>query len=197
MISDHYRFIFVHAGRTGGSSFERLAGIGITSDVRTKHLDNTDFPEKHKDFQYYQTTYPKEFLAYFKFTIVRNPFDRLVSAWIWRTKVVKDIKPQTLSEFIEARHDSTKFSEKFKLRDLSLQDSIRQFDYIGRYENLTNTINYLSGKLGILVTEIPHSNNTHSGRYQDYYDPETIALVRQKYRLDIELFGYEFDQPAK
>jgi hypothetical protein len=83
------------------------------------------------------------------------------------------------------------------LRDLSLQDSIRQFDYIGRYENLTNTINYLSGKLGILVTEIPHSNNTHSGRYQDYYDPETIALVRQKYRLDIELFGYEFDQPAK
>lgn len=192
MISHHYRFIFVHAGRTGGSSFERLAGSGITGDVRTKHLGNTDFPEKHMDFQYFKTNYPEEFLSYFKFTLVRNPFDRLVSAWIWRTQVVKDLKPQTLREFIEARPDSTKFSEKFKLHDLSLQDSIRQFDYIGRYETFTNTIDYLSGKLGIPVMEIPHSNDTHSGRYQDYYDPETIELVRQKYRLDIELFGYDF-----
>lgn len=72
-------------GERGGSSLERAAGLEITSDKRTKHLGNTDFPEKHKGFNFYLLGYPIEFETYFNFTIVRNPFERLVSAWLWRT----------------------------------------------------------------------------------------------------------------
>jgi hypothetical protein len=194
MISHDYRFIFVHAGRTGGSSFERITGVEITNDERTKDLGNTDFPEKHTDFQYYRTNYPMEFLSYFKFTIVRNPFERLFSAWTWQTQVVKNIPVQTLKEFIESRPSSHTYAEKFKLEGLSIQDSILQFDYIGRFEDLTNTYEYLCKRLNIRNVVLPHTNKTSSGIYQNYYDKKTIELVKKKYKLDIELFNYDFKE---
>ena len=72
MISAEYRFIFVHSDRTGGSSFERAAGVETTTDPRTAVLGNTDFVGKHKNFEYYRKTHPAQFESYFKFTIVGN-----------------------------------------------------------------------------------------------------------------------------
>jgi len=193
MISNEYGFIFVHVGRTGGSSFERIAGISITSDHRTMHLGNTDFSEKHKSFQYYKTNYPDKFLSYFKFTIVRNPFDRLVSSWIWLTQIVKILPSMSLKEFIESRPTSQTFYDKFKLDGLSIHDSISNFDYIGRFENIQETYNYLCKRFNILNKLVPHTNKTGYGEYQNYYDNCTIDLVNKKYRLDLDLFGYEFN----
>lgn len=192
MISHEYRFIFVHAGRTGGSSFERMAGIGPTGDTRTIHLGNTDFDEKHVGFQYYRSNYPEEFLSYFKFTIVRNPFDRLVSAWLWQTRVVGNLPPMSLREFIASRPPSHTYAEKFKLDGLTLPESISRFDYIGRFEELITAYRYLISKLNLKNVDIPHTNQTPPGHYQNYYDGDTIMLVKEKYKLDIELFGYDF-----
>ena len=193
MISYQYKFIFVHAGRTGGSSFERIAGTPITDDARTEGLGNTDFDEKHKGFEYYKQHYPAEFTAFFKFTIVRNPYDRLVSAWKWQTAVVKNQKLSTLKDFIEARPDASKYSEKFKLEGLSVFESIKKFDYIGRFEDLISTYYHLSKKLNIQMDAIPHTNRTGLGEYQKYYDEDTIDLVRKKYSIDLELFGYGYN----
>lgn len=192
MISFQHKFIFVHAGRTGGSSFERIAGAPLTDDVRTKGLGNTDFAEKHKDFEYYKKFYPEEFSSFFKFTIVRNPYDRIVSAWKWQTVVAKNCKLFTLKEFIEARPESSKYSVKFKLEGISVSESITQFDYIGRFEDLVNTYNYLGEKLNIGMDSILHTNMTGIREYQKYYDEDTILLVKNKFQLDLELFGYDF-----
>jgi len=192
MISHKHRFIFVHAGRTGGTSFERIAGQDVTNDERTKHLGNTDFDGKHLGFQYYQRAFPSEFKTFFKFTIVRNPFDRLVSQWFWRTTVIKDHQGMSLKEFILTRHESSKYSEKFKLSGFSINDSLKQFDYIGRFEDLHNTYRYLLEKLNIQQTDMVYSNKTIHNNYQDYYTAETIDIVNVKYGLDLELFDYKF-----
>jgi hypothetical protein len=192
MISFEHKFIFVHVGRTGGSSFERIAGTPITDDARTKRFGNTDFDEKHKNFEYYKQHYPDEFTTFFKCTIVRNPYDRLVSAWKWQTAVVKNYKLLTLKDFIEARPDASKYSEKFKLEGLSVSESIKQFNYIGRFEDLINTYYLLGEKLNIQMDAIPHTNRTGIGEYQKYYNEDTIDLVKKKYSIDLELFGYNF-----
>lgn len=193
MISFQNNFIFVHAGRTGGSSLERLAGVELTTDNRTMHLGNTDFYEKHKDFQYYRENYPKEFSSFFKFTIVRNPFDRIVSAWKWQTVIVKNNNTSTLKEFIKNRPASSKYSEKFKLEGYSIFDAINQFDYIGRFEDIITTYDYICKALNIKAINMPHTNKTSFTQYQDYYDDETIEMVRENFQIDLELFGYEFD----
>lgn len=193
MISHDRRFIFVHAGRTGGSSLERLAGMGLTEDGRTRGYGNTDFPEKHCGFQYYRDRYPREFQTYFKFTIVRNPFDRLHSGWIWQTRIVGRLPPQSLRQFIETRPPSHTYAEKFRLDGMSAAEAVARFDYVGRFERLAETYRCLAGKLGIADLEIPHTNRTLKGRYQEDYDRESIALVRDRYGLDLALFGYDFE----
>lgn len=194
MISHQYKFIFVHAGRTGGSSFERIAEISVTADPRTQHMGNTDFPEKHREFQYYRDTYRREFDTYFKFTIVRNPFDRLVSAWFWRTQVVRDTRPCTLKEFVLARPRSSTYAAKFCLPGYSLRESVTRFDYIGRFEDLPGPYEYVCNKLGMPPKPIPYTNQTPFDRYWDYYDRETLELVQNLYREDIEVFDYKFGQ---
>ncbi len=194
MISHKYRFIFVHAGRTGGSTFERMAEVGVTADRRTQHLGNTDFPEKHQGTQYYQDAYPREFDEYFKFTLVRNPFDRVVSAWFWRTQVVKNIGPCALKEFILARPPSSSFASKYALRVSSLCDSIKRFDYIGRFEDLPGPYEYLCQRLAIPLQPIPHTNKTPYDKYWSYYDPESVELVRKLYAEDLEVFDYKFGE---
>jgi hypothetical protein len=192
MISHRYKFIFVHAARTGGSSFERVVGKEITRDDRTKHLGNTDFEDKHFDFEFYKTQYPLEFYPYFKFTIVRNPYDRLVSAWKWRTEIVGDFTGLSLAEYTKARSVASKYSAKFKLEGMTIRESIALFDYTGRFEDIENTYKYLFDKLNISCLEIPHTNKTNRTAYRDYYDHESIELVRHHYQADLDLFNYDF-----
>lgn len=49
-------------------------------------------------------------------------------------------------------------------------------------------IQELLGASGIL----PHKNSSQHTYYRDYYSQETIDLVKQKYKEDLETFKYEF-----
>ncbi|MFM7077830.1 MAG: sulfotransferase family 2 domain-containing protein [Planctomycetaceae bacterium] len=193
MISHAGRFVFVHASRTGGSTFERMAGVPITSDDRTRHLGNTDFPGKHGHFQFYRSTYPEAFDRYFKFTIVRNPFDRLHSSWKWRTRTVGDLRGISLRRFIESRSPGYAYAAKFRLDGLSIGESVARFDYVGRFEHLAETLTFLQRRLGLPDGPAPSSNSTGPGRYQEDYDDATIDLVRRSYADDLALFGYDFE----
>ena len=38
---------------------------------------------KHHNITYYKSTYGEKINDYFKFTIVRNPYDRILSYYFW------------------------------------------------------------------------------------------------------------------
>ncbi|MGF1489030.1 MAG: sulfotransferase family 2 domain-containing protein [Prochloraceae cyanobacterium] len=67
-------------------------------------------------------------------------------------------------------------------------------DYIGRYENLKADLERVFNKVGLEHIKLPVANKSHgkSLSYRDYYREDTKALVADKYREDIALFGYEF-----
>ena len=71
MIDHKNRFIFIHIPRTGGSSIERALG----------HRDwwSIHPPSKHLTTHIAKKIYAKYWKDYFKFTFVRNPWDRMVS----------------------------------------------------------------------------------------------------------------------
>ena len=65
MINDQYRCIFIHIPKTAGKSVQKIFG---------KNWHN------HKDISHYaQKLEPSVFASYYKFAIVRNPWDRMVS----------------------------------------------------------------------------------------------------------------------
>jgi hypothetical protein len=191
MLSNRYKFIFVHVSRTGGSSLERLAGRPITTDPRTAPGGNTDFADKHATLADYYSDYPNQYQSYFKFTVVRNPFDRLVSSWNWRCNIVQDYNC-SLHDFTQLLPNSWSYLHSMKLEHMTFTDSVKQFNYIGRYENIDQDFPYLCKKLGLNYTDLPHTNKTNSGDYRQHFNQQTIDLVHDRFGTDLEMFGYKF-----
>ena len=179
--------LFIHIHRTGGSSIISLLKKALPNqvDVIAQH-GNASTMEKQL-----LTTYAD----YFIFSIVRNPWDRLLS---WYSLLHKsDPTP------IEA--ERLRF-EQFLLtithddgNDSSLCNQLDYFNtlnldkiHIYRYEQYAKETQRMAKKLGITITDIPRVNETSSKNYQDYYTKKSKALVTEKCARDIAYFGYTF-----
>ena len=75
-------------------------------------------------------------------------------------------------------------------------------DFIGHFEQLQNDFNRLCGKAGMPKQSLAHKNRRypkHCGdsfnrHYSHYYDDETVTIVADRFKTDIELFGYRFER---
>jgi hypothetical protein len=65
------------------------------------------------------------------------------------------------------------------------------FDHVGRFENLADTISWLSGHLGRDLA-LPHTNHSDAGDYRQLYTPQLRKRVAEIYARDVELLGYDF-----
>ena len=76
---------------------------------------------------------------------------------------------------------------------------------IGKTENIANDFEAIRQQIGLPQLELPWLNthlgwdpgketlvNEDSRYYRDFYNAEIRELVRRRYRIDIEAFGYEF-----
>lgn len=150
----------------------------------------------------------------FSFSFVRNPFDRLVSAykcpWVSGVEVTCHGKRKYNLEF----DNFNSFVNKFVLNEndysffrwshvmpytdtrmkLFNHDGKLQISFIGRFEKLQEDFNTICDKIGIPQQKLPHKNKTNHKHYTEYYDEETKSIVAEKYAKDIEYFGYEFGE---
>ena len=69
-------------------------------------------------------------------------------------------------------------------------------NYIGRFENLVEDFNYvrkiIEMKTKIILPRLPHLMKSTKKNYREYYTPELIELVRERYQKDIDILGYKF-----
>jgi len=134
---------------------------------------------------------------FFKFGFVRNPWDRTVSLYN-RNEGIQLRSKMGFEEFvgwIEYSSDTCVFPSKHKNQlDWFVDEHGRVLaDFIGTYENLERDWAHVCARLGVSVT-LPHTRqNPHNARhYTEYYDQKTRDIIAQKFRVDIEYFGYTF-----
>ncbi len=132
----------------------------------------------------------KEFENYFKFAVVRNPWDRVYS---WYKNVLRDKKhgiPQcSLISFL------TKYSNNWALRPqlfwIEDFDGSIPLDKVVKFENLKEEMEEVLLALNIenknLPKELVHSEEK---KYADKYNKETYKIVEKRYKKEIEMFGY-------
>ena len=157
-----------------------------------------------------QNKFPKLFSDSFTFSLVRNPWDRLLSAYRFakqgrtETMGIRNSKQYQIPEFesfesfvlewlVHKNVDELDFV--FQTQSRFLVDFNGQLlpDYIGKLENIDTDIKNIETKLNRTL-RIPHVNKTSvSSCYREAYKTQTmIDIVSEKYSKDIELFNYEF-----
>lgn len=209
MISHTYRCIFVHIPKTGGSSIEDLIWppryLRTTSDLWMGLIDGRRNKYQTGGLQHLQASQIKAevgcdvFNRYFKFSIVRNPWDKVISQYVYMTQR-KDLMNyigmnpgDDLKSYLHLIARSPHVQWADQLGFLIDKDENLLVDYVGRFEDFEKSVHSVADSIGIQVSSIPHQKKGQRGRYQNYYDPESIETVRKMYQRDIEAFGYEYD----
>lgn len=219
LISHKYKFIFIHIQKTGGSSIEiALRKLDDNAQNEIAHHDdpNDRLVGRHRfasDIKEYVG--PEIWNSYFKFAFVRNPWARLVSWYnmiATRGPHVDTINKHRLWRYVlDNSHNLETFiknctgivrepyGEKrscfFNQIDyLTDHNGNIIVDYIGQYEHLTSSFNEVIRRLtkGTTTIELPHRNRFGHRHYSRYYTDETRDIVSERFKRDIEMFGYKF-----
>lgn len=202
IVSHQKRFIFVHIYKVAGTSIKQALKPYADEMPRRftlKRLLNVlgaAAPVKdHATASALKKRLPEEvFETYFKFAFVRNPWDWLVSLYHYIRSHPLHPKYGTIrslpdfESYLWWRYENDRVFQK----DFVVDDSGSLLvDYLGRYENLEADFQDICRKIGVNC-ELPRRNVTRHLDYSQYYTDQTIDLVAQQYREDIELFGYRF-----
>ncbi len=144
--------------------------------------------------------YNEKWDSYFKFTIVRNPWDRLVSCWSqkvnWHSAPWRNLRKwKEFDDFVrivcnKMRPNSIKCDRHVRVQTTMYNQE--KIDYIGRFEDLQGSFDYICNQIGIDTVELRKVNKSKHTKYMEYYTDETRELVQQTYINDIKQLGYEF-----
>ncbi len=195
---DETQSIFIHIPKAGGISTikslygEEAGGFGHPTYERFLRL----YGEKH-------------FNTYFKFTFVRNPWERLLSAYSFLKKGGMNHMDQQFCN--EVLSDYGTF-EKFVMEWVDEENVeswvhfIPQYhyvydadmnlvvDFVGRFENFNKDFEKVRSilKTGTPLKHLNKTGDKKAKSYRDAYTPEMAEKVAKVYKIDIELFGYAF-----
>jgi len=151
---------------------------------------------------------------YFKFTFVRNPYDKLYSGFIQDLYAAKsyprwiDAKGRLIDEigdnfnkYMQEHVANSDILNDWKwvcftpLHAFTHKDGIYRLDWFGRTENLEADLHILSQKLGLAIGNVENKNVRQpplgEQKYLDKYERRTVELVNDLYAFDFEFFGYE------
>ena len=138
------------------------------------------------------------FDTYFKFTIVRNPWDKVVSqyAYMSRREDLRDfigMSPNaSFKQYMDLIRGKTHVQWQQQVSFISDSEGRRLVDYVGRFEAFRESVEHILTALGIPICPIPHQMRGARDPYPEYYDDESREMVASMYATDIATFGYSF-----
>lgn len=202
MISLQKRFLFVHIPKTAGNSIQsvlrdysedQLLALRKEQDgIERFGLRNPKYNvKKHSTLsEYYDALGDEQFRNLYKFTCVRNPWDRIASYYFTPTQ-----NPETWNrkKFRDTISKAVSVSDYLRL-DNGDGDPFANVDRIMRFENLADDFGAVCAAIGISPPALPRYNRSSREHYSKYYDDELRELVRARFAAEIERFNYTFEE---
>jgi len=179
-------WVFVHINKTGGSSIEKALGAG---------LDHSTALEKYRQLG------AAAWRRKFTFTVVRNPWDKVVSHYHYRKKTNQTGLGENPIDFSEWVHrcyvdqDPVYYDQPrmFMPQRQWLVDEQDQLlvEFVGRFESLPQDFERICQRLGVRAS-LGHAKPSARGGYRNYYDAATRDIIGRVFAADLETFDYRF-----
>jgi hypothetical protein len=247
LVSDQYRFIFVHIPKVAGTSIQqglresiynnwelgnweiewflrRINSYLIPLSKNKICLGNPLYNETHNSLKNPLYNKPinenlpekahakaieiramlgaEKYDNYFKFAFVRNPWSLVLSMYRYGNRKkqptnnpsLKTARKLTFEEYVEsfiARHPTLQLQKAW----VTNESGNISVDYIGKFETLQEDYNKILEKIGLPPRNLPGLNIDPSKiaiAYRNSYNSKTQSIIYERYKDDIDLFGYTF-----
>lgn len=219
-----FKKIFVHIPKNAGMTVRRSPQLADKIIVGTPNNHKSaayseavaDHMKKigdHHGFEHarWRDYNPSLTSAHDAFAVVRNPWDRVVSRYFFAKKVIEVEKKEPVG-----KHDVSSFEAFLEERHIwgnqpfmwhrAIRGWYPQFDYVTdtdgklrcdmmRFEKLNQDL-----CMYFKIPEMSRARNVtalNPGSYMDIYTPQTIQIVADWYKKDIDFWGFDFDSGAK
>jgi hypothetical protein len=235
IISHSHKFIFIKSEKTAGTSIESALSqycsgddvVTPINDYRHNRDENgrfmhqsmnaeefirLDLPNlQHVDAATIKRMVPDEvWNSYFKFSITRNPWDRIISDFFWKKRQDPELIPRKRFyhymgvpfnelEQVKNRFDTFIRSEQWTNNDrFYILDDQLCIDQAIRYERLSEDFSEICSKLGLDNCSLPRLKSgmrQKNHHYSEYYDEDSKSIVAERHKNDIRFFDYRFEHP--
>ena len=209
-ISFDKELVFVHIPKCAGSSIEEALNIDYDTGLRSadgircsqlqiSNIDDLQNVERiytkntspqHLPASVLKKIIPHIFEEYTKFAVVRNPYDRIVSEYLY----TKHKYHMTFDNFIKYVFNLPKFERHVEFDShMNTQSSFVYesnkllVDKIFKFENVNDVFNWLQ------LPEIHINSTNRTTPWQEYYTPELMQLVYNFYKQDFDNFNYPYN----
>ena len=198
MIINHkHKFVFIHIPKAGGTSISNYCEEKIEGSLRN-YLNNDKIEEINPHIYASDLMCKFDYSNYNSFTVVRNPFDLVVSQYFWSIQNNLPLFPDVSDSIDYSFEDFV----KLVIQPNAIRQPMMEFitDEHGkfliknfiRFENMENDLREYFNIIDLNLEYLGHHNKSLHVEYKEYYNEETYTLINNYFSEDIKTFNYKF-----
>ena len=190
LLSNGYKFIFIHPHRTGGTA--------LTSELKSHFSSALKESSQHDNAKTDEAGFLANNKNYTVLGTVRNPWERILSWFL----ILNNFNRKTVEE--EKEHFEVFLRSGVLENPSDLYFHYNQLDYFInkegellcqdfiRFENYEQSLHSVLKKLNLSIPSPKRLNQSLSSDHKPFYSKISEDIIREKCKKDIEYFGYSF-----
>jgi len=190
--------IFIHIPKTAGTTINHMFNVKKYKKTDALYENDGNIEWDHATAHMVKLKNEKRYELFYKFAIVRNPYDRLVSEYFFKKESndirIVDCSQLKFDEYIDFLYKNFDkiMGEKHSIKSHFIPQSnfILSNVNIFKFENIKDCFDMIEEKFNIKNTNEFKNKSTHDF-YEAYYDRKLKQKVADIYYLDFKLLGYD------
>lgn len=196
-------YIFTHPQKCAGSSVAIALGLWKHSRESKTFKLYKDLLHKPLTLMIEQAKKEKmDINKAFKFSVIRNPWDRMVSRYYFDMQYVKEFYSKHNVDNFEKyvayhykNYENNGCRKPLEVKPYMFHENEYMMDFVIRQEQYNEGLEYVCSKLGIINYEIvkhDHRTTRKNQGYKEMYNRETRSMVEKIGSESIAMFSYLF-----